>query len=65
MFRYGDLKAYEKALNPETDRVVYLIDLDSSDQNILNEFLKKLKNVLSECNIQKTTVEFCNAVHET
>lgn len=59
------LKAYEKALNPETDRVVYLIDLDSGDQNILDNFLKKLRNVLSECNIQKTTVEFCIAVHET
>lgn len=59
------LKAYEKALNPETDRVVYLIDLDSGDENKLNEFLKKLENVLSECNIQKTRVEFCIAVHET
>lgn len=59
------LKAYEKSLNPETDRVVYLVDLDSGDENKLNEFLKKLNHVLSECNIQKTRVEFCIAIHKT
>jgi hypothetical protein len=55
------LRAYSKALNPDTDRLLMLVDLDNDDRP---DLMKKLEGLLPHCR-PKPTVLFRIAIEET
>src|SRR5258708_38364111 len=55
------LRAFGKTLNPDTDRVVVLVDLDDQD---CHDLKKRLKKAQKDCN-PEPTVLFRIAIEET
>jgi hypothetical protein len=55
------LRAYGQSLNPDTDRVAVLVDLDTDDCRALK---RRMTGVLAFCD-PAPTVKFCIAIEET
>ncbi len=55
------LRAYGQSLNPDTDRVAVLVDLDDDDCRDLKQ---RMRGVLAVCD-PTLTVKFCIAIEET